>query len=71
MSFCFLYNVVLENYSVQNSPWGEGGVYCQLRVYKGLGSIRGVFGHKSKISLTLSNYRFVIWDNNYRRYFVI
>ena len=22
MSFCFLYNVVLENHSVQNSPWG-------------------------------------------------
>ena len=26
MSFCFLYNVVLENYSVQNSPWGGGGL---------------------------------------------
>ena len=26
MSFYFLYNVVLENYSVQNSPWGEGGL---------------------------------------------
>ena len=25
MSFCFLYNVVLENYSVQNSPRGGGG----------------------------------------------
>ena len=24
MSFCFLYNVVSENHSVQNSPWGEG-----------------------------------------------
>ena len=23
MSFCFLYNVVLENHSVQNSPWGR------------------------------------------------
>ena len=37
MSFCFLYNVVSENYSVQNSPWGGGGggrgVYCQLKVY--------------------------------------
>ena len=22
MSFCFLYNVVSENHSVQNSPWG-------------------------------------------------
>ena len=26
MSFCFLYNVVSENYSVQNSPRGEGGL---------------------------------------------
>ena len=25
MSFCFLYNVILENHSVQNSPWGGGG----------------------------------------------
>ena len=25
MSFCFLYNVVSENYSVQNSPRGEWG----------------------------------------------
>ena len=25
MSFCFLYNVVSENHSVQNSPWGGGG----------------------------------------------
>ena len=25
MSFCFLYNLVSENYSVQNSPWGGGG----------------------------------------------
>ena len=33
MSFCFLYNVVSENYSVQNSPWGGRGVYCQLKVY--------------------------------------
>ena len=23
--FCFLYNVVLENNSVRNSPWGRGG----------------------------------------------
>ena len=38
---------------------------------KGLGSIRGVFGPITKISFTLSNYRFVIWDKNYRRYFVI
>ena len=26
MSFCFLYNVVSENYSVQNSIGGEGGL---------------------------------------------
>ena len=38
---------------------------------KGQGSIRGVFGLMSKINFTLSNYRFVIWDKNYRRYFVI
>ena len=38
---------------------------------KGLGSIGGVFGPMSKISFTLSNYSFVIWDKNYRRYFVI
>ena len=38
---------------------------------KGLGSIRGVFGLMSKISFTLSSYSFVIWDKNYRRYFVI
>ena len=25
MSFCFLHNVVSENYSVQNSPRGGGG----------------------------------------------
>ena len=25
MLFCFLYNVVSENHSVQNSPWGGGG----------------------------------------------
>ena len=25
MSFCFLYNVVSENHSVQNSPWGGRG----------------------------------------------
>ena len=40
-------------------------------INKGLGSIRGVFGPMSKISFTLSNYSFVIWDKNYRRYFVI
>ena len=26
MSFCLLYNVVLENNSVQNSPWGRGSI---------------------------------------------
>ena len=42
MSFCFLYNVVSENYSVQNSPglwegggWGKGRwVYGQPKVYQ-------------------------------------
>ena len=29
---CVLYNVVSENHSVQNSPWGGGrGVYSQLK----------------------------------------
>ena len=23
---CVLYNIVSENHSVQNSPWGEGGL---------------------------------------------
>ena len=39
--------------------------------WKGLESIRGVFGPMSKISFTLSYYRFAIWDKNYRCYFVI
>ena len=36
MSFCFLYNVVSENHSVQKLPGGGGGrgVYSQLKVYK-------------------------------------
>ena len=34
MSFCFLYNVVSENYSVQNSPWGgEGGLLPAQGLY--------------------------------------
>ena len=45
--------------------------YLSIGANQGLGSIRGVFGPMSKISFTLSNYRFVIWDKNYRRYFVI
>ena len=48
--------------------WGRGGA---LEINKGLGSIRGVFGPMFKISFTLLNYRFVVWDKNYRRYFVI
>ena len=31
MSFCFLYNVVSENYNVQNSPWGGGGSIASSR----------------------------------------
>ena len=27
----FLYNVVLENYSVRNSPWGGGGSIASSR----------------------------------------
>ena len=35
MSFCFLYNVVSENYSVQNSPLegGEGGLLPAQGLY--------------------------------------
>ena len=34
MSFCFLYNVVSENYSVQNSVWGgEGGLLPAQGLY--------------------------------------
>ena len=29
--FCVLYNVVLENRSVQNSPWGGGGSIASSR----------------------------------------
>ena len=29
--FCVLYNVVLENHSVQNSPWGGGGSIASSR----------------------------------------
>ena len=31
MSFCFLYNVVSENHSVQNSPWGGRGSIASSR----------------------------------------
>ena len=36
MSFCFLYNVVSENYSVQNSPWGGEGGLLPAQGLKGL-----------------------------------
>ena len=29
--FCVLYNVVSENHSVQNSPWGGGGSIASSR----------------------------------------
>ena len=29
--FCVLYNVVSENHSVQNSPWGGGGYVASSR----------------------------------------
>ena len=53
------------------SEEGSKRKMVELLGLKGLGSIRGVFGPISKISFTLSNYSFVIWDKNYRRYFVI
>ena len=46
MSFCFLYNVVLENYSVQNSPWGGGGSIVSSR------SIKFKFGYANIYGLT-------------------
>ena len=67
----YVYRIVLVFWS---HPTLETGKHLELNFYswrKGLGSIRGVFGPMSKISLTLSNYRFVIRDKNYRRYFVI
>ena len=33
VSLCFLYNVVLENYSVENSPWGGGGLLAAHGLY--------------------------------------
>ena len=39
MSFCFLYNVVSENYSVQNSPRGGGGGEGGLLPAQGLPSL--------------------------------
>ena len=50
MSFCFLYNVVLENYSVQNSPWGGRGVEVGLWPAQGLYNIlfyRNIFRSKT------------------------
>ena len=32
--FCVLYNVVSENHSVQNSPWGGGGSIASSRPIK-------------------------------------
>ena len=57
--------------SVSAYAFVKGISRLALLTGKGLGSIRGVFGPMSKFSFTLSNYRFVIWDKNYRRYFVI
>ena len=59
--------LVRMHHSAKSEHFDVGNVIY----HKGQGSIRGVFGPKSKISFTLSNYRFVIWDKNYRRYFVI
>ena len=59
-----------ENNNYKNTDINKDTLILQF-INKGLGSIRGVFGPMSKISFTLSNYSFVIWDKNYRRYFVI
>ena len=57
----------------------SGNLYANLTAafiiktnnYKDLGSIKGVYCPMSKISFTVPNYRSVIWDMNYMRYFVI
>ena len=36
MSFCFLYNVISENHSVQNSPWGWGVSIASSRSNKSI-----------------------------------
>ena len=33
MSFCFIYNVVLENHSVRNPPRGKGGSIASSSLY--------------------------------------
>ena len=60
-----------ESYLRKSGSEGIKKLMLNSAGIKGLGSIRGVFGPMSKISFTLSNYSFVIWDKNYRRYFVI
>ena len=55
MSFCFLYNVVSENHSVQNSPWGGRGVYCQLKVYLMFNMFRTSGPSCSKLTALLVN----------------
>ena len=47
MSFCFLYNLVSENHSVQNSPWGGGGEGGLLSA-QGLYGLRAESGHQKK-----------------------
>ena len=65
-----LFQMNLSNSGLKNRSIKEYWLIFTV-FFKGLGSIRGVFGPMSKISFTLSNYSFVIWDKNYRRYFVI
>ena len=55
MSFCFLYNVVSENYSVQNSPWGGGGGGGGGGGEGGLLPAQGLYGFLSCISVTIED----------------
>ena len=78
MSFCFLYNVVSENHSVQNSPRGGRGVYCQLKVYLvniptvrklclNIGFLAGCFGFNGPLRQYFSLYRAVSQREGERR----
>ena len=56
MSFYFLYNVVSENHSVQNSPWGGGE--------GGLLPAQGLIGNRSTAYANFSNIFFQSIRNN-------
>ena len=50
MSFSFLYNAVLENYNVQNSPRGGGGGAGGLWPAQGLVGANFRFSYQIKLS---------------------